>query len=134
MYSPIHNNVLIELDPEVRMIGSLHVPDKNSLKYCKKCDKMMEAIDGPCIPVEHYEWDRYHDRPDFKGYDYSHDISYATAPVVLSSSRIGTVLKTGVECCCVSPGDRVMISSTTGGSLDDVRLVPETAILGFVYE
>ena len=95
---------------------------------------MMEALDGPCTPVENYEWNKYHDRPDFKGYDYSHDISYATAPVVLSSTRIGTVLKIGRECCIVSVGDRVMITSTTGGSLDDVRLVPETTILGFVLE
>lgn len=132
-YQPLRNKVLIKLDPEARMWHGLHLPDQNSLKYCKRCDKAMEALDGTrCEPREQFDWDSYHDRPDYAATTYEHDIAYATAPVILSPSRVGTVIAAGPACREVGVGSKVVISSTAGGCDGNTRLVPETVIFGLV--
>ena len=133
-YVPVGDKVLVELDPETRMLGTLHMPDKHSLKYCKRCDRMMEALDAPCLPVDVHEWDKYHDRPVLKGQDTSHEIQYAEAPVVQNPSRVGTVLDVGPKVQDIRRGDRILVASTAGGALDDIRLVREFTILGMVED
>jgi hypothetical protein len=131
----LHDNILVELDPEVRKIESLFLPDEDSIKYCRRCEAMMEKLgDTSCIGEEVYEHDSYHDRPVFRGFHFDHDIVSVTAPVIQNISRIATVVSVGNKVTDVHPGDRIMIGHTAGGSFDDVRFVQECEVLVIVEE
>lgn len=129
------NKLTVELDPEVRMIGSIHMPDTHTLRYCRKCNKMMEQLEeGGCEPVETFRQDKYHDRPVFDGTDTSHDYGYCEAPVIESPSRVGTVRRCGTGVVEIKEGDRIIISNTAGGTLTDTRTVREDVVLAKVED
>lgn len=136
MISPIGTNLLVQLDVEQRRVGEIHLPDEDSIRYCKRCHNMMEALtDNPrCVGIEVYENDDYHDRPVYRGLDHSHDYASVTAPVIEAEARIGTVLLVGPKVREVHEGDRVAVASSAGGSADDLRLVREEVVLAAVED
>lgn len=131
---PIGQKILMRLDPPIRMVGSLHMPDEDYIRYCSRCGTMMEKLsETKCSGTEEYGWDKYRDRPVFQGVDHSHQIESVKAPAGLTATRIGTVLACGPRVTEVGEGDRVLIPFASGEG-EDVRLVRQDAVLASVEE
>ena len=135
MLNPLRDKLFVHVDPETRMVGSLHIPDVDTIKYCDACHQMMEALgEKPCVGSDIFEYDKYHtDRPVFRGVDRSHKVKSVTAPVIETSTKFATVIRCGPKCVDVSPGDRIVIDHVAGG-IDDYRTIRECEILGVVND
>lgn len=152
MLSPIRNGVLLRLDPDFRVEGGIHLADYDTIKFCVKCPATSLTHDleqTKCIPEEEWADDSqkrtarlaYGQRWRSEGGDYvmtginrDHKLESTRRPAAGQTHRIGTVLAIGPRCRNVNPGDRVMIGLTAGGSIEDIRIVKEDAILGIVED
>ena len=131
---PLGSKLLVELEPESRMIGSFIMPDMDRLRYCAKCHNYMEALDDrePCRGVDQFEHDKLRDRINFTGTDFSHDVKWIEQPITGSRVRFGEVLLVGPRVSEVRVGDRVAIDRLAGGTEDAVRMVRESEVLAVV--
>src|SRR5882672_9327633 len=96
---PIRRQVLLKLDPEDRTVGSSHIllaPDVDTLLWCRKCGRQMEAIkESVCNPEADIRLDERTDRYVYKGEDTGHHIEALEVPIVVEKARRATVLATG---------------------------------------
>ncbi len=133
--TPIRDKVLLELEAENRLYHDLiHLPDEDSIRYCRKCHQLMEALSNNprCrVGTDDFAFDKYHtDRLDYKGTDFTHEITSITAPVVASlAARAAVVLAIGPWVHAVAINDHVLVDQFAGGTRDLVRLVREDTIL-----
>jgi len=134
------------------MQGDLHLADYDTIKFCVKCPATSLTHDleqTKCVPEEEWADDSqkktaqlaYGQRWRRDGGDYvmtginrDHRLESVRRPAAGQTHRVGTVLAAGPKCRCVAPGDRVMIGLTAGGTTDDIRIVKEDAIMGFVED
>ncbi len=130
-YNPVGDKVLLRLDPDpAQSEGGIWYASEDTIKFCKRCEMRAEKLaDTPCVPTETYDWDKYHDRPNFVGYSRSHEIGVVRAPASRGLARWGKVEKVGAHVKHLHPGTRVLVDRFAGGSLDDVRLVRESEVL-----
>lgn len=139
---PLRSKMLVRLDPEPERARGLFIPDLDSIRVCRKCERRQEALDGPCPkPDDDYSWDKYNDRPVFRGQSYSHDIQVVQAPIIplgakpaRSSATTATVVKVGAAIRDFAPGDRVVVGYVAGRGTHNLRLIPESAVLARVEE
>lgn len=138
---PIHRQVLLKLDPEDRTVGTsglLVAPDVDSIVWCKKCGRHMEAIrESVCNPEADVELDKRTDRYVYKGEDTGHHMESITVPIVVEKARRATVIASGTP--DFDPGERVVIDFASGRPAEDdidspYRLVAESAILARIEE
>lgn len=139
---PIRRRVLIKLDPEDRTVGASKLfvaPDVDSILWCRKCGRQMEAIkESVCVPEAEYALDLRKDAYVYKGEDTGHQIEAFEVPVVVERARRATVIASG------SPefdaGERILVDFASGRSPDDedpnspYRLVPADTILARLEE
>lgn len=136
MITPIGANLFVRLDPVVMKAGRFFLPDQKFIRICDRCHQRAEALtDHPVCPAsrDDFGYDAYHDRPTFIGVDTRHAIVSITAPVIPSMSRFGTVLARGTR-ATLPEGARVVVDYTAGGTLDDLRIIPEESVLALVEE
>ncbi len=133
---PIRRRVLLKLDPEDRTVGASRIfvaPDVDTILWCKKCGRQMEAIkESACVPEAEYGLDVRRDAYVYKGEDTGHHIEAFEVPIVVERARKATVISSGSP--EFDPGDRVLIDFASGQVPDDdadspYRLVPAEAIL-----
>lgn len=133
-YSPLGTKVLLRLLPERRKAGRFFLPDRDSIKFCSRCDKMMEALaDSRCTGEPEFALNR-RDSYDYRGMDYSHDIQYVTSDIVAEQARRAEVLAVGRKVKSVAPGQRVVVRFDSGEGDEHLRLVEEAVILAEVEE
>lgn len=138
---PLRRQVLLKVDPENRMVGTLKIlaaPDVDTMLWCKKCGRMMEAIkESVCNPEADIRLDERTDRYVYKGEDTGHHIEAVEIPVVIEKARRATVIASG------SPefdiGERVLIDFASGRPPDDeldspYRMISDNAILARIEE
>jgi len=113
----LRNRLLVRLDSDTKRIGSIWLPDKDSIKYCGRCGLVAEALDGPCVPEDIYELDDQERRLLHRGQDFSHQIEYVTQDIVTDGLRPATVLYSSSP--DFAPGDRVIVSASAGESIID---------------
>lgn len=132
---PIRNKVLLELEPEDRRYHNLlWLPDEDSIRYCRKCHQLMEALSNNprCrVGTDDFAFDKYHtDRLNYVGTDFTHDITSITAPVVASlAARAAVVLAIGPWVHAVAINDHVLVDQFAGGTRELIRIVREDTIL-----
>lgn len=139
---PIRHRVLVKLDPEDRTVGESHLfvaPDMDSILWCRKCGRQMEAIkESACVPEAEYGLDPRRDAYVYKGEDNGHHMESFEVPVVVERARRATVITSGSAEFDV--GERVLIDFASGRSPDDedpaspYRLVPADTILARLEE
>lgn len=138
---PIRRQLLIKLDPEDRTVGAsrmLIAPDEDTILWCKRCGRTMEAIkESVCNPEADIQLDERTDRYVYKGESTGHHIEALTVPVVVEKARRATVLASGDRDFDV--GDRILLDFASGRSAEDdvdslYRLVPADVILAKIDE
>jgi hypothetical protein len=114
MLKPLRGEVLIELDPIPSPSKALYAPDEDYIKICKRCNKMMEALEQPCWPKEEWSYDsKTGRRPVLKEIHYAHDIVAAKAPARPPRTRTGKVIAAN-NTPDIRVGMRVMIDTAAG--------------------
>ena len=131
MMRPLGDKLLLELDPLPKLTDyGLHLPDQDTIKYCRRCDARQERLaEVPCLPTEEYRYSRCGRKIELAETHFTHDIASVHADIVTTRSRWGRILRTGPQVRSLREGARVLVASFAGGSDDDVRLVRETEVL-----
>ena len=143
MTRPLGSKALVELDPDKDELRGLFLPDLDTIKICRKCERRQENLGDRCtVPSEIFEENRYEDRPEFRGLNWSHEIEAVQAPrhpvgatPGRSSATFGTIRAIGPKVEGFSVGDRVVVCYTAGVGVGNLRVVnaaPDGAILALV--
>lgn len=141
MIRPWGDLTLLEVDPEDRHYPGSRViwaPDMKTLKFCRRCGVMMEALantPGCAVEMEFKNRD-YNDSIYLSDLQIRHQIVEEEFPVVTEPTRKATVLSVGVRAKQFIGGERVLIAAQAGRFVPGTvyRLVPEDAILGLIEE
>lgn len=136
---PLRKQILVKLDPEDRTVGASHLlvaPDVDTMVWCKKCGRQMEAIrESACVPEAEFGLDARKDAYVYKGESNGHHMESMEIPIVVQRARTATVIATGVA--GFEEGEKVLIDFASGRSPDDepdspYRMVFADAVLAKV--
>jgi len=139
---PLRHRLLVKMDPEDRSVGAaglLVAPDLDTILWCRKCGRQMEAIkESRCVPEETYELDPRRDNYRYTGIDTGHQMESISVPVIVEKARRATVIASGSP--EFDPGERVLIDFASGKTPDGedpdspYRLVPDDTVLARIEE
>ena len=134
----LKDRLLIRLDDDTKEIGGILLPDLDMIKYCERCGGMGGVLDGPCQPEDIFEYDRTGYKLNYRGQDFSHQITYATQLRCTDGLRAATVLQSAAR--GLERGARVIVSASCGAALPDdeplspFRVIHIDAVQGLVED
>lgn len=143
-FKPLARQVVVCMDPDESPSSIIARPDLDTIKYCKRCGNMMEALkEVKCHKKEIWGRDK-NGMPVVEYIDQSHDGSSVQAPANPSNTRTGVITAVGELCSSeVEVGKRVIFHFASGRAIDEdaalykepeYRVIYESALLGEVCE
>lgn len=137
---PLSHYLVLRLDPDISPSALIARPDMDTIKFCKRCGNMMEALaETKCRKRLVWERDKQ-GVPIARTFDQEHELDSVRAPANPSKTRTGEIvaLHSVAE---LSLGERVLIHFASGRKVDEwaelfgeaeYRVVHEDAVLGLV--
>jgi len=141
---PPRGCVVVLLDPDKSPSAIIERPDLDTIKFCKRCENMMEALaETRCKPS--LIWGRRASgAPVIERISYEHEPTSVRAPANPSLTRTGVIVTLGAGVSGdVQKDMHVVFHFATGRKVDEdaelfdepeYRIIREDAILGEVCE